>query len=257
MAHEIEPLSIPRQHARPHLEGLIRPDLAAETTRHGAEHDVEGAFLLRIQLGAGAVHAELHQAGGQVQAADVEVAEVGAVGLVDVVVALEQGAVGGDDHGLEEGGGPGAVRPRRDVSEDAVEEADLLGVPRLSAGWAYTCCTHGHGRSQGRFREGMGLAERRHTCHAKGRLFRLSSAKTIASSRHTEPGWLRSTRCRHESPIIAKYAAVMLETPPTLTEQGRSQSQLLDAGLMRIRQLYSYVLSTSAVSPSCRPFLRP
>lgn len=68
----------------------------------------------------------------QLEAADVEVGEVGAVGFVEVVVAFEEGGAGGGDEGAEEGGGAEvggeADAGGAEVGEEAGEEADLEGV---------------------------------------------------------------------------------------------------------------------------------
>ena len=57
---------------------------------------------------------------------DIEVGKIGAVGLVDVIVAFEQWGAGGDDDGLEEGGGAMCASfGESQLGKIAVEESDL------------------------------------------------------------------------------------------------------------------------------------
>ena len=58
-------------------------------------------------------------------AGDVEVGEVGAVGFVQVVVAVVGGVEGGGDHGGEEVAGGAVLLLEEDLVDEAFEDAPL------------------------------------------------------------------------------------------------------------------------------------
>lgn len=130
MGDDVQPLAVPAQHARPHLEGLVDANLALEAALHAAEHDapaaedgialgVEDELLLGVVVEAR--DARLQEAAHEVRPRHVQVREVRRVGLVEVVVAFgERRARAGDD-GEEERRGR---ELRRDdaFAEDAVPE---------------------------------------------------------------------------------------------------------------------------------------
>ena len=58
-------------------------------------------------------------------AADVEVGEVGRVGLVDVVICFEEGGAGGGDAVMEEGALGEGFGAAQDVVDEGVEDSDL------------------------------------------------------------------------------------------------------------------------------------
>lgn len=135
---DVQPLSVPGEHATPHLESTVCGNLALEAALDGAEHDADGALdrgaRLRVQDDLSLRVAREGRHGGtaevrdEVGSRDIEVGEVGRVGLVQVVVDLEDGRVRGSDDGLEER--IGAVLrglAQRHVVENGVEDAILAG----------------------------------------------------------------------------------------------------------------------------------
>ena len=110
VSDNVQPLAIPRQNATPHLVTLHRRDLASERAEHGAQTDTESALdhvSSRVQnhLVLGVIadngHGGAQQVGYQVRAGDVQVGEVGRVGLVEVVIGFEGGGVGSGYGGVE------------------------------------------------------------------------------------------------------------------------------------------------------------
>jgi hypothetical protein len=139
MGDDVQPLAVPAQHARPHLEGLVDANLALEAALHAAEHDapaaedgvaagVEDELLLGVVVEAR--DSRLQEAAHEVRPRHVQVREVRRVGLVEVVVAFgERRARAGDD-GEEERRGR---ELRRDdafaedaVLEDGIEDSVLF-----------------------------------------------------------------------------------------------------------------------------------
>ena len=110
MGDDIQPLAIPRQNTTPHLVSLHRRDFASKRTEHGAQADtkttlnyVSGRVNNKLVLGiiADNGHGGTQQVGDQVRTRDVEVGEVGRVGLVQVVIGFQGGGVGGGYGGVE------------------------------------------------------------------------------------------------------------------------------------------------------------
>ena len=101
MTHDVQPLPIPAQHPRPDIVPLVRLDFPPETAMHAPEHDdyefprLFFAFAGRAHLLLHSSHARRAERGYEVRPGNVEVAEVGAVGFVEVVVAFEEGRAGG------------------------------------------------------------------------------------------------------------------------------------------------------------------
>ena len=130
MRDGVEPFSIPREDAGPHLVALVGSDLAFERAGDGAEFDGEGAGAAVEDgvavLVAGAVDAGGEEGAEEVRAGDVEVGVVGAVGFwggdqrwvgegafrgaevigltVPVEVHFAERTVGRCDEGLKDGG---------------------------------------------------------------------------------------------------------------------------------------------------------
>lgn len=71
----------------------------------------------------------------EVGARDVEVGEVGRVGLVQVVVALDERRAGRRDDGLEEGARRQRRRLQVELVEEAAEEADLEELVSTECVW--------------------------------------------------------------------------------------------------------------------------
>ena len=139
MRHNIQPLAIPCQYARPHLITLKRGDLTPEGTEYGAKADAKGAFsgvsvLVedKASLGVGGEfgHGAAEDVGDEMGTADVHIGEIGGVALVHVVVGLEEGGAAGSDRVVEESAlGEVTVGPD-DVVDEGVEHADLLVVDK-------------------------------------------------------------------------------------------------------------------------------
>lgn len=95
VANHIQPLVIPRQDPGPNFIRLVRLDLLAIYALHAAEY---GDALVRAWEG---VEEPAEKDEREMTAGHVEVAEVGGVGLVDVVVAFEErgsrGRYGGEE----------------------------------------------------------------------------------------------------------------------------------------------------------------
>lgn len=136
---DVHPLTVPTQDLAPHLIALVSGNLALEAALDGAEHDAHGALDGLAGLGVEdqlclLVAREVRErgteeVGDEVGAGDVEVGEVGGVGLVEVVVDLEEGCVRRGDDGLEEGlGGEVGGFAHPGVVEDRVEDAILVEV---------------------------------------------------------------------------------------------------------------------------------
>lgn len=115
MRDDVDPFAVPAQKPRPHLVALVRLDLALEAAVHASQHDapfpshrlagaVQHELVLHIVLQR--VHSGLQQRAHQVRTRHIEVAVVSRVGLVEVVVALGERDVAGDDGREEEDGGP-------------------------------------------------------------------------------------------------------------------------------------------------------
>lgn len=109
--HDIDPLPIPAQQPRPHLIPLIHANLPLEATHHGPQHDGPATrnrlpLLIQHQLLANIMlrllNARLEEAAHEMRACDVQVGEVRAVRLVQVVVAFPEWGVRGRYHGQEE-----------------------------------------------------------------------------------------------------------------------------------------------------------
>lgn len=117
MADDVQPLSVPRQHPRPDLELFIRLDLPPEAAMRASQHHADRCADFSPQFAEPPAADPCHE----MRACNVEVAEVGAIGFVDVPIALIQGGPGPDDERLEEGCGRGG---RREGASSAVDLAD-------------------------------------------------------------------------------------------------------------------------------------
>lgn len=112
---DVHPLAVPAQDLGPHLVRLVRRHLLLEAALDGAEEDAQGPLDGRARRGvqhelALRVVRHVAQRGAEevrdeVRARDVEVGEEGRVGLVQVVVDLQEGRVRRADDGLEERSG--------------------------------------------------------------------------------------------------------------------------------------------------------
>ena len=111
MRDDINPLTIPAQNSRPHLIALVHANLPLESRHHPAEHDTPAAcdwlpFLIQNQSFPFVVlellDPGLEEGANEMRACDVEVGEVRAVGLMQVVVTLHERGVRGRDYRQEE-----------------------------------------------------------------------------------------------------------------------------------------------------------
>lgn len=143
MRHNVHPLAIPAQDATPHLKTLVWRNLLLEAALDGAEHDAHGALErlpglgvkdeLRLFVSGQVGHGLAAEVGDEVGSRDVEVGEVGRVGLVEVVVDLEEGRVSGGDDGLEEELRADCLGfAQNAVVEEGVEHTILCGVSDVS-----------------------------------------------------------------------------------------------------------------------------
>lgn len=146
MRHQIQPLPIPTQDPRVHLETLQRRDLALEEAAdrperdvvfpfHGADFGGEALFVAGVE----ALQTRADHAAHVVGAGDVEVGEVGAVGFVQVVVAVVGGVEGGGDHRRKEVAWSAFVLLEEDLVDEAFEDAPLLGGKDMSVGGMFEC----------------------------------------------------------------------------------------------------------------------
>lgn len=135
MRHNVQPLAVPRQDARPHLVALQGGDFFAEAAEDGAQAEAEGALdhvaiLVADELVLGVVGDDGDRGAEEVRdgvaAGDVEVGKVGRVALVDVVVGFQEGGARGGDAVVEEGALGEGFGAFEDVVEERVEDADLL-----------------------------------------------------------------------------------------------------------------------------------
>lgn len=136
MRDEKNPLVIPRQHPRPNLHGRVRADFPAEGAGYAAQRGHQHGFLPARVFPFGVGGEAGAEDGVEVVAAgDVEVGEVGGVGLVQGVVDFSEGNGGGVDGVLEEGWGWAVGRGRGQrlaadevvMSNVTVDDACLCG----------------------------------------------------------------------------------------------------------------------------------
>ena len=127
MTDDVQPLSIPGQHPRPDLKLLIRLDLPPKAAVCPSQHDAHRFAELFPEPGEPPAADPCHE----MRARDIEVAEVGAVGFVDVPIAFIQSGPGSCDERLEKGSGRDGRREGAssavDLADEGVEDSD---VPR-------------------------------------------------------------------------------------------------------------------------------
>lgn len=128
VAHEVDPLPVPRENPRPNLKGLVRLDFLAKGTGHAAQHDPELPFPLIDDFRTGLVHAQTHETAEMVHSGHIEITKVSAVGLVNIVITLQHRGARRGDNGLEQSGTRACWRmesARANVAEKPTEKADL------------------------------------------------------------------------------------------------------------------------------------
>lgn len=128
MCDKVEPFSVPAQESRPHFVFLVGKDFFFEKAADSAERDHVGAFCALCSTRCTCFRLEngiAHDGGEEGAAGYVHVAEVGAVGFVQVVVSFEKrGAARGYD-GLEEGVGRDRGRLQVELIDEGAKDADL------------------------------------------------------------------------------------------------------------------------------------
>ena len=102
MTDNIKPLLIPSKQSRPDLEALKRLDLSSEAALYTAQHDPELIVALH-QLFADLTNPTTAEQGYMVTSGNVKISEVGAIGFVDIEVAVHE-AVAHFDYGRLENG---------------------------------------------------------------------------------------------------------------------------------------------------------
>lgn len=140
MRHNVRPLAVPAEDATPHFVGAVRANLALEAARDGAQHDAERAagglaglgieHDLEARVGRELGQARPAEVRDELRAGRVEVGKVRRVGLVQVVVNLEERRARARDDVAVEGAGAERGRGTDDVVvDDRVEDA-ILGCTR-------------------------------------------------------------------------------------------------------------------------------
>ncbi len=117
MTDDVQPLSIPGQHPRPDLKLLVRLDLPSKAAVRAPKHNANRCAEFFREFGEPSAADPCYK----MRACDVEVAEVGAVGFVDVPIALIPSGLGPYDERLEEGSGRSG---RMEGASSAVDLAD-------------------------------------------------------------------------------------------------------------------------------------
>jgi len=123
MTDYVQPLSIPGQHPRPDLKLLIRLDLPSKAAVHASKHNANRCTEFFPEFDEPSAADPCHE----MRACNVEVAEVGAIGFVDIPIALIPTGLGPYDERLEEGSGRGGGREGTtsavDLADEGVENA--------------------------------------------------------------------------------------------------------------------------------------
>ena len=94
MDEDIEPLPIPAQNPTPHIEALANGDLPSEARMRCSQHDTHPPLLaFFVHLLIHSDHSRRAESCDEGRACGVHIAKVGAIRLMQVVVALEDGVV--------------------------------------------------------------------------------------------------------------------------------------------------------------------